>query len=646
MVLGLQSAAFGYSATADVTFSWATGGTDRGWTNGSVNTLSVMTDATYFSQLTGTSLTGYYNSEFASIAGCTTAVGALGGALTSTRKHGCRYTDSSSNSSFLAHPTASLANPPPDTGPGPSASGTITITDTTLTGTLTINATTDEPTGGTAASVGTGASGYNYRNSDGSPFGNAWAGVSTAGQYVLNLTGVFTASSWQITGGTARFTDTGFLCQQGGNSTPSNILCTASMQAGGYQSNGVALSWGWDVDGSGAGTAMGEIEVRNSSNVLVETLSGVLASLSIDGAGNITTNSGEVRRGLSSSACGGPFIKWNGSLMSCGTLLVADLVVTGTAATDLEDNVPGPFAFTDQGNAPLGTVVTSNPVTIGGMNIPAPISVSGAASSEYSINGGPFTSAAGTVSSGSTVRVRHTSSAFPDIAVDTVLNVGGVTDTFTSTTVRYAIDDVTETSAGVPVVIPVLQNDLAFPAPISTGIWVEPLHGTASVTGSPGPQAGISITYTPDPGYSGPDSFQYWVEGGAIADYGLVTIDVIINDTDGDGVSDPADNCPVVSNAGQQDGDDDDVGNACDNCTERANATQHDSNGDGYGNICDADLNNSGSVTAADYAIFRSRLNTTDADADLSGNGIVTALDYAIFRSYIGLPPGPSGLHP
>jgi Dockerin type I domain/Bacterial Ig domain/Thrombospondin type 3 repeat len=221
-----------------------------------------------------------------------------------------------------------------------------------------------------------------------------------------------------------------------------------------------------------------------------------------------------------------------------------------------------------------------------------------------------------------------------------------VTDTFTSTTIRYAIDDIASTSTGVPVEIAVLANDLAFPEPVYAGVWVDPLHGTATVSGSPGPQSGVRITYTPNPGYAGPDSFQYWVEGGSVADYGLVTISVIMNDADGDGTSDPADNCPLTANPGQEDGDGDGFGNACDNCTDRANANQRDTNGDGYGNICDADLNNSGLVTAADYAILRSRLSTTDADADFNGNGLVTALDYTILRSYLGLPPGPSGLHP
>lgn len=55
--------------------------------------------------------------------------------------------------------------------------------------------------------------------------------------------------------------------------------------------------------------------------------------------------------------------------------------------------------------------------------------------------------------------------------------------------------------------------------------------------------------------------------------------------------------------------------------------SQRDTDGDGYGNRCDGDLNNSGLVTTADFAILRSVLNQsasaspTAAAADLNGSG-------------------------
>ncbi len=96
---------------------------------------------------------------------------------------------------------------------------------------------------------------------------------------------------------------------------------------------------------------------------------------------------------------------------------------------------------------------------------------------------------------------------------------------------------------------------------------------------------------------------------------------------DGDAIADPADNCLNVSNS-----------------------TQLDADLDGYGNACDADLNNSGTVTAADFGILRSVLNRaassspTAAAADLNGSGTVTTADFGILRDALNKPPGPSGL--
>lgn len=58
-------------------------------------------------------------------------------------------------------------------------------------------------------------------------------------------------------------------------------------------------------------------------------------------------------------------------------------------------------------------------------------------------------------------------------------------------------------------------------------------------------------------------------------------------DTDGDGVPDSSDNCPLVTNPTQDDGDGDGVGDACDNCPTVPNTDQSDGDGDGSGDACD-----------------------------------------------------------
>jgi hypothetical protein len=95
------------------------------------------------------------------------------------------------------------------------------------------------------------------------------------------------------------------------------------------------------------------------------------------------------------------------------------------------DDVPDAFSFTDQFNVPTASVRTSNAITVTGLDVATDISI---VDGTYSINGGAFTSDAGSVSPGDSVRVRHTSHADASTAVDTVLTIGGVSDTFTSVT--------------------------------------------------------------------------------------------------------------------------------------------------------------------------------------------------------------------
>lgn len=98
---------------------------------------------------------------------------------------------------------------------------------------------------------------------------------------------------------------------------------------------------------------------------------------------------------------------------------------------DTEDTTPNAFTFSDQADVSLSTVIVSNAIAVAGIEAAAAISVSGG---EYSVNGAAFTSASGTVNDGDSVRVRHTSSSANSTAVNTILTIGGVSDTFTSTT--------------------------------------------------------------------------------------------------------------------------------------------------------------------------------------------------------------------
>lgn len=96
------------------------------------------------------------------------------------------------------------------------------------------------------------------------------------------------------------------------------------------------------------------------------------------------------------------------------------------------DTTPDAFSFVDQTNVALGSTVTSASIVVSGINAATSITV---INGLYSINGGAFTSTNGTVVNGDFVVVRHTASGSNSTTVNSTINIGGVTDTFSSTTV-------------------------------------------------------------------------------------------------------------------------------------------------------------------------------------------------------------------
>ncbi len=100
----------------------------------------------------------------------------------------------------------------------------------------------------------------------------------------------------------------------------------------------------------------------------------------------------------------------------------------------------------------------------------------------------------------------------PDSFGYTVEDAAGQTDSTTVTvTVQaklIAVPDSAATPQGTPIAIPVLANDTGGVQPLSISAVTAPSHGAATISGS-------AILYTPDAGYSGPDSFGYTVEDAA-----------------------------------------------------------------------------------------------------------------------------------
>ncbi|HJU56295.1 MAG TPA: thrombospondin type 3 repeat-containing protein [Pyrinomonadaceae bacterium] len=117
---------------------------------------------------------------------------------------------------------------------------------------------------------------------------------------------------------------------------------------------------------------------------------------------------------------------------------------------------------------------------------------------------------------------------------------------------------------------------------------------------------------------------------GDIVDAGSAYVYRIEIDTDGDGVLDGDDNCPMTANANQADADHDGVGDACDNCPAKANPDQADTDGDGKADACDncpakanpnqADADHDGVGDACDNCAAKANSNQADSDKDGRGD--------------------------
>lgn len=114
-----------------------------------------------------------------------------------------------------------------------------------------------------------------------------------------------------------------------------------------------------------------------------------------------------------------------------GTTVTASHIITITPAGD---TTPDAFQLIAQTDLAPGTVATSNAITVSGISSGTSISITGG---EYAIQGGNWTSTAGSVTLGSQVQVRV---AAPSVAGQTStaqLTIGGVSGTFSATTRNF-----------------------------------------------------------------------------------------------------------------------------------------------------------------------------------------------------------------
>ncbi len=106
------------------------------------------------------------------------------------------------------------------------------------------------------------------------------------------------------------------------------------------------------------------------------------------------------------------------------------------------DTTPDAFSFAPVTDAALGSVQTSDAITVSGIDAATPISVT---DGSYSIDGGAFVTTAGTVTAGQTVSVQQTASSTANATTAATLSIGGISAEYTVTTAAPAvsIDDIT-----------------------------------------------------------------------------------------------------------------------------------------------------------------------------------------------------------
>ena len=176
-------------------------------------------------------------------------------------------------------------------------------------------------------------------------------------------------------------------------------------------------------------TTASAVTINGINTTTPVSVTGVGAQISINGgawgtSGNITNGQTLAVR-LTSSA--------SFSTAITATVTVGGVTDTWSVTTLAADTTPVAFDFTPNvTNAALSTLTTASAVTITGINATTPVSVTGTGA-QISINGGAW-GTSGNITNGQTLAVRLTSSASFNTAITATVNVGGVIDTWSVTT--------------------------------------------------------------------------------------------------------------------------------------------------------------------------------------------------------------------
>ncbi len=268
--------------------------------------------------------------------------------------------------------------------------------------------------------------------------------------------------------------------------------------------------------GTGTNATPGPFSFTALNNV---DLSSVQVSNAITVADTNVPSPISVSSGAAYSINGGPFTQVAGvvspgaqvrvqvtAASSFSTAVAAVLTIGGVDSTFTVTTGTRPVlqgGFTPLTGTAPSSVQISNPITVTGTAIPAPITVGSGAL--YSINGGPFTSAPGVVQPGDQVRLEVTTSSEYNTTDSGVVTIGGVNSTFTVTTAAQpvlqggftAVSGAPPSSVQVSNPITVTGTTIAVPIAVSSGADYS-INGGAFTSApgvvQPGDQVRVEVT--------------------------------------------------------------------------------------------------------------------------------------------------------
>ncbi len=153
------------------------------------------------------------------------------------------------------------------------------------------------------------------------------------------------------------------------------------------------------------------------------------------------------------------------------------LTHTVTTAPPIPDTTPDNFSFIPQSGLTLSVAATSNVITVTGINTSTTISINGVGSA-YSIGcNGVFTSTTSSINNGESVCVRQTTSGLNNTTVTATLTIGGVSATFSATTLSF-IPDTTPDAFGFTTI----SGAMAGATLISNAITVSGINSPAPIS--------------------------------------------------------------------------------------------------------------------------------------------------------------------